>query len=115
MVAEQLQTEIVANLMAWGQVEPRRMFGCDAYLVKGKMFAFFQDEGVVVKVPAPRREELLKDPRVQVFTAGQGRPSGNWLHVRLSDPQDVSLALPAVEASYRHVQAAAAQGRRRRK
>jgi TfoX/Sxy family transcriptional regulator of competence genes len=115
MGAEQAQAEIVANMMAWGQVEPRRMFGCDTYLVGGKLFAFFQDEGVVVKVPAPRREELLKDPRVQVFTVGQGRPSGKWLHLRLSDPQDVSLALPAVEASYRYVQAAPAQARRRRK
>jgi len=33
MDPEQAQAEIVANLMTWGQVEPRRMFGCDAYLV----------------------------------------------------------------------------------
>ena len=114
MGAEQVQAEIVANLMAWGQVEPRRMFGCDAYLVKGKMFAFFQDEGVVVKVPSPQREQLLEDARVTPFTH-ERRPFGDWLHLRLSGPRDVSLALPAVEASYRHVQAAAAQGRRRRK
>jgi len=114
MGLEQAQSEIVANLMAWGQVEPRRMFGCDAYLVKGKMFAFFVDEGVVVKVPSPQRERLLKDARVSPFTH-QGRRFGDWLHLRLSDPQDVALALPAIEESYRHVQAAAAQGRGRRK
>ena len=114
MIPEQIQTEIVANLMAWGQVEPRRMFGCDAYLVRGKMFAFFQDEGVVVKVPSPQRERLLENGRVTPFTH-QGKRFGDWLHLRLSGPQDVSLALPAVEASYRHVQAAAAGGRRRRK
>ena len=114
MGPEQVQTEIVANLMAWGQVEPRRMFGCDAYLVKGKLFAFFVDEGVVVKVPSPQRERLLEDARVSPFTHKRGR-FGDWLHLRLSGPQDVSLALPAVEESYRYVQTAAAQGRRRRK
>lgn len=64
MVAEQLQTEIVANLMAWGQVEPRRMFGCDAYLVKGKLFAFFTDDGVVVKVPSliPHQSRPVNPP-----------------------------------------------------
>jgi len=34
MGPEQAQAEIVANLMTWGQVEPRRMFGCDAYLTE---------------------------------------------------------------------------------
>ena len=114
MDPEQAQAEIVANLMAWGQVEPRRMFGCDAYLVKGKMFAFFQDEGVVVKVPSPQRERLLQDARVTSFIH-QGKPFGGWLHLRLSGSQDVSLALPAVEESYRYVQAGAASGRRRRR
>ncbi len=114
MGPEQAQAEIVANLMAWGQVEPRRMFGSDAYLVKGKMFAFFVGDGVIAKVPSPQRERLLEDARVSPFSH-QGRRFGDWLHLRLSDPQDVSLALPAVEASYRHVQAAAPQEKRRRK
>jgi hypothetical protein len=69
---------------------------------------------VVVKVPSPQRERLLEDARVSPFTHKGGR-FGDWLQLRLSAPQDVSLALPAVEESYRHVQAAAAQGRRRRK
>jgi hypothetical protein len=115
MGLEQAQAEIVANLMAWGQVEPRRMFGSDTYLVGGKLFAIFTEGGVAVKVPSPRREELLKDPRVQPFTAGQGRPFGEWLHLRLSDPQDVSLALPAIEESYRYVQTTPARGRRPRR
>jgi len=57
---------------------------------------------------------LLEDSRVTPFTH-QRRPLGDWLHLRLSGPQDVSLALPAVEESYRHVQATAAPGRRRRR
>jgi TfoX/Sxy family transcriptional regulator of competence genes len=114
MVPEQVQSEIVANLMAWGQVEPRRMFGCDAYLVNGKLFAFFEDEGVVVKVPSPQRERLLEDARVSPFTH-KGGQFGVWLHLRLSEPQDVSLALLAVEESYRYAQTAQAEGRRRRK
>ena len=114
MGLEQAQAEIVANLMAWGQVEPRRMFGSDAYLVKGKMFAFFVHDGVVVKVSSPQRERLLEDARVSPFSH-QGKRFGDWLHLRLSDPQDVSLALPAIEESYRYVQATPARGRRPRR
>jgi len=106
------QDEIVARMMGWANVEPRRMFGCDAYLVGGRLFAFFQDEGVVVKVPSPRREELLADARVAPFTIRQGARFGDWLHLRLSGPADAAFALPAVEESYRQAQAAPPAKRR---
>jgi len=107
------QDEIVARMMGWANVEPRRMFGCDAYLVGGRLFAFFQDDGVVVKVPSPQREELLADARVSPFTVRQGARFGDWLHLRLSGPADAAFALPAVEESYRQAQAAP-PGKRRR-
>jgi len=103
------QDEIVARMMGWGNVEPRRMFGCDAYLVGGRLFAFFQDEGVVVKVPSQRREELLADARVSPFTPRSGASFGDWLHMRLSGPADAAFALPAVEESYHQAQAAPAR------
>ena len=106
------QDEIMARMMGWAGVEPRRMFGCDAYLVGGRLFAFFQDEGVVVKVPSPRREELLADARVAPFTPRSGARFGDWLHVRLSGPADAAFALPAVEESFRQARAAPAAKRR---
>ena len=105
----------MARMMTWANVEPRRMFGCDAYLVGGRLFAFFQDEGVVVKVPSPRREELLADARVVPFTPRSGVSFGNWLHLRLADPADAAFALPAVEESYRQAQAAPAKRRQARR
>jgi len=110
---QRAQDEIVARMMGWANVEPRRMFGCDAYLVGGRLFAFFQDEGVVVKVPSPRREELLTDARVAPFTVRQGARFGDWIHLRLSSPADAAFALPAVEESYRQAQAAPPAKRRR--
>ena len=107
------QDQIVARMMGWANVEPRRMFGSDCYLVSGKMFVFFQGEGVVVKVPSPRREELLADARVAPFTVRPGVRFGDWLHLRLSGPADAAFALPAVEESYRQAQAAPARKRRR--
>ena len=107
------QDEILARMMGWANVEPRRMFGCDAYLVGGRLFAFFQDDGVVVKVPSPRREELLADSRVAPFTPRSGARFGDWLHLHLSGPADAAFALPAVEESYRQAQAAPAAKRRR--
>ena len=113
MAADQrAQDQILARMMGWANVEPRRMFGCDAYLVGGRLFAFFQGEGVVVKVPSPRREELLADARVAPFTPRSGARFGDWLHLRLSGPADAAFALPAVEESYRQAQAAPAARRR---
>jgi len=107
------QDEILARMMSWANVEPRRMFGCDAYLVGGRLFAFFQDEGVVLKVPPPRREELLADARVAPFTVRQGARFGDWLHLRLSSPADAAFALPAVEESYRQARETPPTKRRR--
>jgi hypothetical protein len=100
-----VQDEIVARMMGWANVEPRRMFGTDCYLVGGRLFAFFQGGGVVLKVPSPRREELLADARVSPFTMSQGARFGDWLHLRLSGPADAAFALAAVEESYRRAQA----------
>ena len=108
------QDEIMTRMMGWASVEPRRMFGCDAYLVGGRLFAFFQAEGVVVKVPSPRREELLADARVEPFTPRSGARFGDWIHLRLSGPADAAFALAAVEESYRQAQAAPPARRRRR-
>jgi hypothetical protein len=100
-------------MMGWANVEPRRMFGCDAYLVGGRLFAFFQDDGVVVKVPSLRREELLVDARVAPFTPRSGARFGEWIELRLSSPGDAAFALAAVEESYREAQAGAVGKRRR--
>ena len=109
-----IQEELVARLMAWGDVEPRRMFGGDAFLVKGRMFAFFDREGVAFKVPSPQREDLLKDSRVSpLMHRWSGRAFGEWLHLRLTDARDVALALRAVEASYHHAQATPKELRKR--
>jgi hypothetical protein len=109
------QDEIVAHMMGWANVEPRRMFGTDCYLVGGRLFAFFQGEGVVVKVPSPRREELLADARVSPFTMSQGARFGDWIHLRLSGPADAAFAFAAVEESYRRAQAAPAGKHRSRR
>ena len=105
----------MARMMGWADVEPRRMFGTDCYLVGGRLFAFFQGEGVVVKVPSPRREELLTDARVSPFTMSQGARFGDWIHLRLSGPADVAFALAAVEESYRRAQATPARKHRSRR
>jgi hypothetical protein len=102
-------------MMGWADVEPRRMFGRDAYLVGGRLFAFFRDEGVVVKIASPRREELLADDRAAPFIFGRTDRFGDWLEVRLSGPDDASFALAAVEESYRQARAAPAGKRRRGK
>ncbi|MBL8482974.1 MAG: TfoX/Sxy family protein, partial [Rhodocyclaceae bacterium] len=52
--------------------EPRRMFGCPCAFAAGKLCAGVYGNGLILRLPAARRAELLAQPGVQPFVA-QGR------------------------------------------
>lgn len=101
-----LQEELGALLMGWPQVDTRRMFGCQAFLVGGKLFAFLTEGGVVLKLPVSRREELLDRLRARPFMH-RGVPFGAWVELPLAAPADLDQARVAVGKSYAYVQARA--------
>lgn len=109
----QLQAELAARLMDWPGVDARRMFGCDAFLVRGRLFAFFSDQGVVTKPTSALRQRLLEEGATP-FRVRQGVPFGQWVYIPLADSPALQQAFLAVEESYRSVEAAP-PGRRRRR
>jgi TfoX/Sxy family transcriptional regulator of competence genes len=109
----EIQGRLEVALLSWQAVSKRRMFGGDAYLVRGKMFAFLGDMGLVLKPPSGEREALLARPRVQPFTPRAGMSFGDWLQWRLSSVEELEEALRPLRAAYEYVQSGPVKKRRR--
>jgi len=58
-----------------------RMFGSSSLNVGGKVFAILWKDGLVLKLPRVRVEELLASPAAQLFDPGHGRTSKEWVWV----------------------------------
>ena len=102
---KEIEERLEAALLSWEAVSKRRMFGCDAYLVRGRMFGFLGDMGLVLKPPPAEREALLARPSVQPFMPRGGMPFGDWLQWRLSSVEELEEALRPLRAAYEYVQA----------
>jgi hypothetical protein len=94
--------ELDARALAWPGVSKRRMFGCDCYLVGGRMFAFRGDMGLVVKVPPADRERLLARSDAAPFLMRPGVPFGEWVEWR-PRPNETELALSMLQSAFDYV------------
>lgn len=74
-----------AQVLSWPKVTMRWMFGCPAYLVDGKLFAFLLSQGVVITQIRKRdREAFAGLYETEPFKAGE-REIERWLQVNLGD------------------------------
>lgn len=83
------------------------MFGVQAYLVRGKMFAAVGSMGLLLKLPAQAREALLASGGAQAFQVSTGASFGEWVALEparwQSQPQEL---LSLLRQSYDYVQTA---------
>lgn len=107
--------ELDARALTWPGVGKRRMFGCDAYLVRGRMFAFHGDMGLVVKLPPAERERLLARPDAVPFLIRPGVPFGEWVQWGPRPAED-DLAAAVLQSAFDYVsRLPQARSRRRRR
>jgi len=95
------------SVRGWGPVDSQPMFGMQAYLVGGKMFAALGDQGVLVKLPASARQPLLDEGRAQTMVTGTGAVFGEWVMLpptTLQEDQEWILGL--VRQSFDYVRSA---------
>ncbi len=101
--ADDLRREFERQVTDWPGVTSRRMFGCPAYLVDGKLFAFLVTGGIVITQIRKRdREELEKLYTTEVFKAGE-REIGRWLQVHVDDLERMERVMLMVRKSYETV------------
>jgi hypothetical protein len=94
--------ELDVRALSWPGVSKRRMFGCDCYLVGGRMFAFWCDMGLVVKVPPADRERLLTRPDAAPSLMRPGVPFGEWVQWR-PRLEEIDLALATLRSAFDYV------------
>lgn len=88
------------EVLSWPQVTSKFMFGCLAYLAKGKLFAFVQNESIVLTcIDDEAREELTAGHEAFAFESS-GKTVGGWLQVVISDESELTDILPYVRKSY---------------
>jgi hypothetical protein len=94
--------EVESRAMAWPGISKRRMFGSDCYLVQGRMFAFWEGTGLVLKLPPADRDRLLARPDASPFLMRPGVPFGKWVQWR-PPPGETELALSLLQSAFDYV------------
>ncbi len=98
--AGDLRGVLEAQILAWPQVTARRMFGCPAYLVDGRLFAFLVTDGIVLtQLRLSERKLLAEDFETAPFKAGE-REIVRWTRVALKDSQRLPRIMRFVQRSY---------------
>lgn len=92
---------VMAALLGMDGVTSRRMFGCDAFLTRTRMFAFLTDTTLVARIPEPRRAKLLKAKQAKPFYVAPRKPFGIWTEFPLWTSAQVKLALEVARLAYR--------------
>ncbi len=110
-VPQALRDQVEAAIMARGNTSVRQMFGTTAYLVGGRMLAFWVADGIVTRTTDESRRELLEAQRAVPFQGPQGGGFGDWIRLPLATDEDLTIALKVIEEAAKHV---GAGGRRRK-
>lgn len=103
----ELREQVEADIMARPEVTPRNMMGTIAYMVRGRMFAFWVADGLVAKLPDRARQEFLDRKLGVLFQGPQGRGFGEWTRLHLEKKDDVTAVLEGVKAAYEYVRGSA--------
>jgi hypothetical protein len=97
---EDLRLEFEAYVRQWPDVVSKFMFGCLAYLARGKLFSFiFEDNLVITNLDAESREELTDSHEAFPFEF-KGKPLGGWMQVVVADESELDDLMPYVRKSY---------------
>jgi len=106
-VLAELRQQVETDILARPEVTPRNMMGTTAYMVRGRMFAFWVADGLVAKLSDRTRQEFIDKKQGVVFQGPQGRGFGEWTTLHVAKKDDLEPALAAAKSAYEYVRGAA--------
>ncbi len=113
-IPEELKEQLLPSLSGAPETTTRNMMGSTAFLVRGRMFAFWMPEGVVVKTPRDGHDDLMRTLGSSPFTGPQGRGFGEWMSVPVT-AENITDVRAAIDASRAYVAGAAKPPAKRKK
>jgi TfoX/Sxy family transcriptional regulator of competence genes len=94
---------LAAALLGLDGVTTRRMFGCDGFFTRAKLFAFLTDTALVTKVPEAERARVLEAKGARPFRVSARVRFGRWIEVPLRDGTAVRRALRLARIAHRTI------------
>ena len=95
-----IRLALESEVLNWGRVSFRKMFGCPCYKVNEKLFAFLVTKGIVfIGLNQSDRAELSLKFQTTSFKAGS-KVIKNWLQVSVNSVKELENLMPFVRKSY---------------
>ena len=98
-----LREQVEADILKKGEVKTQDMMGTTAYMVRGRMFAFWVADGLVAKLSDSARKEFLDRQQGALFQGPQQRSSDGWMRLSVENKDDLEPAFAAAKSAYEHV------------
>lgn len=99
----ELKEQLDPRLLPWTGVTSREMFGALCYFHRDRMFAILTEDSVAAKLPMEDRQDALDNHGATEFMVSSGRPFGQWVQFRISDPDQIDSAMGWIGKSYSYV------------
>ncbi len=97
------RNKVEADILKKGEVKTHDMMGTTAYMVRGRMFAFWVADGLVAKLSDRVRQDFIDSKLSTVSQGPQGRGFDDWSRISLEKKDDLEPMLVAVTSAYEHV------------
>ena len=114
-VKPELREQVDAEIRGRPEVALRDMMGTTAYVVRGRMFAFWVADGLVAKLKDRTRQDLLDRKAAALFQGSQGRESGEWTRLPLDKKAELAAVLEGAKSAYEYVKGGVAAQKKRKK
>jgi TfoX/Sxy family transcriptional regulator of competence genes len=102
-VNAELRQQVDADILKRGEVTTRDMMGTTAYMVRGRMFAFWVADGLVAKLSDHARQDMIDRKQGVLFQGPQGRGFGDWTRLELEKKDDIEAVHEAAKSAYEYV------------
>lgn len=113
-VPDELKERLAPSLTGAPETSTRSMMGTTAFLVRGRMFAFWMPEGIVLKTPRDQHAGLMSKLHSTPFAGPQGRGFGEWMSVEVT-PETLDEVRAAIDEARSYVAGAAKPPPKRKK
>jgi hypothetical protein len=113
-IPDDLKKQLLPSLTGKPETSTRAMMGTTSVLVRGRMFAFWMPDGIVVKPPHDGHDDLLEKLRSAPFRGPQGGGFGDWMRVPVT-AENIEDVKRIIDESYRNVAGGVKPPARRKK